>query len=130
MIKGVLTAHDALKAVESGADGIVVSNHGGRQLDCVPATLDVLPSIAAAVGGSVEILLDGGVRRGTDVLKALALGASAVMIGRPYWWGLTVDREDGVIQVLNIIKRELDGAMALSGRPNIASIGPDLLSPS
>lgn len=127
VVKGVMSAHDARLAVEAGADGVIVSNHGGRQLDGVPATIDVLPEVVSAVGQRTEVMLDGGVRRGIDVMKALALGARAVFIGRPYWWGLTCRGEAGVTHVLDILRAELDTAMALSGRPTIADIGPDLL---
>src|SRR6185503_7701232 len=96
VVKGVLTHEDALLAAEHGAAAVVVSNHGGRQLDGVPATMDVLPEVVEAVGERVEVLVDGGVRRGTDVLKALALGARAVLSGRPILWGLAVDGEEGV----------------------------------
>jgi L-lactate dehydrogenase (cytochrome) len=129
VVKGVLTAADARLAVGEGADAVVVSNHGGRQLDGTPATVDVLPGIVDAVGDRVEVLLDGGVRRGTDVLKAVALGARAVLVGRPYWWGLAADGARGVGAVLEILRDELDMAMALSGRPDISAIGADLLRP-
>ena len=130
VVKGVLTAADARLAVAQGADAVVVSNHGGRQLDGTPATIDVLPHVVDAVGAGAEVLLDGGVRRGTDILKALALGARAVMIGRPYWWGLAAAGARGVGAVVEHLRDELDMAMALSGRPDLASIGPDLLRPS
>jgi len=129
VVKGVMTVHDARRAVAAGADGIIVSNHGGRQLDGLPATVTVLPEIARAVGTEVEVLLDGGVRRGIDVMKALALGARGVFIGRPYWWGLACRGESGVTGVLDLLRGELDAAMALSGRPTIDTIGPDLLDP-
>ena len=115
VIKGILTPEDARLAVEYGAAAIVVSNHGGRQLDGVPATIEVLPEIMAEVGNQVEVLLDGGIRRGTDVLKALALGAKAVLLGRPFLWGLAVNGENGVRQVLEILQTELDMALALVG---------------
>jgi L-lactate dehydrogenase (cytochrome) len=127
VVKGVLTAHDAERAVEAGADGVIVSNHGGRQLDGVPASIEALREVVAAVGNKVEVMLDGGVRRGTDVLKAVALGARAVFIGRPYWWGLACGGEQGVSAVLEILARELDFAMALSGRPTIDSMTPDMI---
>ncbi len=127
LIKGVLSDDDAERAVESGADGIVVSNHGGRQLDGAIATIDALPSIAARVGGRVPLLLDGGVRRGTDVLKALALGASAVLIGRPYLWGLAAAGEEGVRRVLGFLRDELELAMALCGCAKVADIGASLV---
>ncbi len=130
VLKGVLTAEDAAIAVARGVEGIVVSNHGGRQLDGVTASLDALPEVIAAVEGRCEIYLDGGVRRGTDVLKALALGARAVLIGRPILWGLAVDGAAGAADVLKILRRELEFAMALSGRPTIASIDPTVVGRS
>lgn len=120
-IKGILTAEDARRAVEAGVDAIVVSNHGGRQLDGVPSSIRALPEVAEAAGGALEVLMDGGIRRGTDVLKALGMGARAVMIGRPYLWGLAVGGEDGVRHVLQLLRSELELAMALSGRPDAAS---------
>jgi isopentenyl diphosphate isomerase/L-lactate dehydrogenase-like FMN-dependent dehydrogenase len=115
LVKGILTAEDALLAVEHGAAGIVVSNHGGRQLDGVPATLDALPEVVDAVGGRVEVLLDGGIRRGTDVLKALALGAGVAMAGRAVLWGLAVDGEAGVSRVLELLRAEIELGLALLG---------------
>lgn len=115
VVKGILTCDDAREAVTHGADAIMVSNHGGRQLDGVPATVDVLSEIVREVEGKCEVYLDGGVRSGTDVLKALVLGAKAVFIGRPAAWGLTCAGEDGVVKVLDILKKELDIAMALCG---------------
>ncbi len=115
IVKGVLTAEDCRKAIDLGCDGVIVSNHGGRQLDGAPATIDVLPEIAAAVGDRLEILLDGGVRRGTDVLKALAVGAKAVLIGRPYVWGLAVGGEDGVSHMLELLRAETKRSMQLMG---------------
>jgi L-lactate dehydrogenase (cytochrome) len=129
VVKGVLTVEDARAAVREGADAIVVSNHGGRQLDDTPATAEVLPRVVDAVGDRTEVLVDGGVRRGTDILKALALGARAVLVGRPYWWGLAAGGADGVRGVIDVFRNELDLAMALSGRPTIDSIGRDLLFP-
>jgi 4-hydroxymandelate oxidase len=122
VIKGILTAEDARLAVEAGVEGIVVSNHGGRQLDGVAASVDALPEVVDAVAGRAEVYLDGGVRRGTDVLRALALGARAVMIGRPYLWGLGVAGEAGVRRVIEILDDELRLAMALAGRPTAAAI--------
>jgi 4-hydroxymandelate oxidase len=127
VIKGVLAPADAALAVEHGASAVMVSNHGGRQLDSVPAPITVLPAIVDAVAGRAEVLLDGGVRRGTDVLKALAYGARAVLVGRPVLWGLTVDGESGVRAVLQHIRAELDLAMALSGCATIADITRDLI---
>ncbi|HEX2621211.1 MAG TPA: alpha-hydroxy acid oxidase, partial [Phototrophicaceae bacterium] len=127
MVKGVLRPDDALKALDAGVDGIIVSNHGGRQLDTVPATIEVLPAIAEAVKGRADLLLDGGVRRGTDILKAVALGAKAVMIGRPVLWGLAADGQAGVEQILTILHDEFDLAMMLSGCASIGDITPDLI---
>ena len=127
LLKGVVRADDARRAVDHGVAGIVVSNHGGRQLDAAPATLDALPGVVAAVDGQAEVLLDGGVRRGSDIVKAIALGARAVLIGRPVLWGLAVDGEAGVAAVLRQLRGELDLAMALCGCPRIADITRDLL---
>jgi len=115
LVKGVLTAEDARRALDLGCDGVVVSNHGGRQLDGAPATIDVLPEVVAAVGDRMEILVDGGVRRGSDVLKALALGAKAVLIGRPYVWGLALGGQDGVSHVLETLRAEMKRSMQLMG---------------
>lgn len=122
LVKGVLTPEDALLAIEHGASGIVVSNHGGRQLDGSPAPITVLTEIADAVGGRAELIVDGGVRRGTDVVKALALGAKAVLIGRPYIWGLTLDGEAGVSSVLEQLRLEFELAMALCGVTSVDQI--------
>ena len=122
LVKGVLTPEDARLAVEHGVAGVVVSNHGGRQLDTVPAGADALPGIAEAVGDRVDVLVDGGIRRGTDVLKALALGARAVMIGRPVIWGLAVDGANGVRSVLELILAEFDVALALAGVPQASAL--------
>ena len=127
VIKGIACSEDALLAVQHGADGIVVSNHGGRQLDTCRATIDVLPEVADAVNGKIEILIDGGIRRGTDVLKAIAMGAKAVLIGRPVIWGLAVDGENGVRSVLDILRKEFDLAMALCGCDSIEKISKDLI---
>jgi L-lactate dehydrogenase (cytochrome)/(S)-mandelate dehydrogenase len=118
-VKGLLDADDAETAVDLGADGIVVSNHGGRQLDEAQATLDSLPAIAARVGGRAPILLDGGIRRGSDVIKALCLGADAVMIGRPYLYGLAVGGQGGVEAVIEILREELARTLVLMGCPSI-----------
>lgn len=115
LIKGVLTAEDAALAVEHGAAGVIVSNHGGRQLDCVLATADALPEVVEAVGGRASVIVDGGIRRGTDVAIALALGADAVMVGRPALWGLAVDGEAGARRVLELLRDELELALALCG---------------
>ncbi|MEV4055721.1 alpha-hydroxy acid oxidase [Amycolatopsis sp. NPDC049688] len=125
LIKGVLHAEDARLAVHHGVAGIVVSNHGGRQLDTVAATIDVLPEIAAAVGGAVPVLLDGGIRRGTDVVKALALGADAVGVGRPVVWGLAAGGREGVTQVLELLREDFDQALALCGGRHPADLTPD-----
>jgi isopentenyl diphosphate isomerase/L-lactate dehydrogenase-like FMN-dependent dehydrogenase len=117
-VKGILTAEDARLACEHGAAAVVVSNHGGRQLDGVPATLDVLEEVVEAVDGRAEVLLDGGVRRGTDALKALALGARAVMIGRPMVWGLAAAGEEGVAHVLRLLRKEVELGLALLGCPS------------
>lgn len=122
LLKGILTPEDARRAVSAGASGIIVSNHGGRQLDDAIATIDALPEITDAVGGSVEVYVDGGIRRGADVFKALALGARAVLIGRPYLWALAVNGEQGVRDVLEILRSELELTMALAGRPSISTI--------
>jgi len=115
LVKGVLTAEDAELACRHGVSGIVVSNHGGRQLDGVPATLDVLEEVVEAVDGRVEVLVDGGVRRGTDVIKALALGAQAVLAGRAVLWGLAADGEAGARRVLELLQAEILGALQLVG---------------
>jgi 4-hydroxymandelate oxidase len=128
IVKGVLTPEDARRALDAGASGIVVSNHGGRQLDGVEAAITALPRVVEAVEGRSDIFMDGGVRRGADVLKALALGARAVLIGRPYLWGLAVAGEDGVRRILDMLRAELELAMALSGRPAIASIDRTLVT--
>lgn len=128
IVKGILHPDDARLAIEHGAAGIGVSNHGGRQLDAAIASLDALPAIVDAVDGRVPILLDGGVRRGTDVLTSLALGATAVGIGRPIIWGLAVDGEAGVGSVLDLLTAELVNAMALAGAASIADVTADLLA--
>ncbi len=127
LLKGVLTGDDAARACEAGVAGIIVSNHGARNLDTVPASIDALPEVADAVGGRVPILLDGGVRRGTDVLKALALGAAAVMIGRPYLYGLAVGGAAGVTRVVELLRSELEAALALTGRPSVAAVDATVL---
>jgi 4-hydroxymandelate oxidase len=122
LLKGILTAEDARLGVDHGADGVIVSNHGGRQLDDAVPSILALPAVAEAVDGRAAVLMDGGIRRGTDVLKALALGARAVLIGRAYLWGLAAGGEQGVADVLSLLRDELRLAMALAGRPTIGSI--------
>jgi isopentenyl diphosphate isomerase/L-lactate dehydrogenase-like FMN-dependent dehydrogenase len=128
LVKGILTAEDASRALEAGADGIVVSNHGGRQLDGTPASVDALPDVVQAVAGRIPVLMDGGIRRGTDVLRAIALGAGAVLVGRPVVWGLAVDGEDGVVGVLEILRDELRNAMALTGCQRVSDITSELVT--
>ncbi len=127
LLKGIVHPDDARLAIEHGAAGVVVSNHGGRQLDTAPATIDVLPEIVAAVDGRIPVLLDGGIRRGTDVVKALALGAQAVAVGRPVLWGLAVDGQAGVANVLEILRSEVELAMGLCGVTAVEAIGPELV---
>ena len=122
LLKGVMTVADARKAVEHGVDGLVVSNHGGRQLDGTRASVEALPDIVDAVGSRVEVLLDGGVRRGADVVRALALGARAVMVGRPYLYGLSSGGSAGVRRVLEILQGEVDHALALTGVPRVGDL--------
>jgi len=129
VVKGVCRGDDARRAAERGVKAVVVSNHGGRQLDTAPATCEVLPAVAAAAGDLCEIYIDGGVRRGSDVLKAIALGARAVLIGRPILWGLCVGGEQGATNVLEILRRELDEAMLLCGCTKIGDIDRSLLAP-
>jgi 4-hydroxymandelate oxidase len=127
VVKGILRGDDAVKAVEHGAKAIIVSNHGGRQLDGAIATLDAISEVVTAVENAVEVLIDGGIRRGTDVLKALSLGAKAVLVGRPILWGLAVAGEAGVRHVLELLRDELDVAMALSGCATVEEIDPSLI---
>jgi 4-hydroxymandelate oxidase len=127
LLKGIMSGEDALAGITAGADGIIVSNHGGRCLDTLPATIEVLPEIVAAVKGRVPVMVDGGIRRGTDVVKALALGAAAVHIGRPYVYGLAVGGAAGVEHVLKLLRQELLMAMSLLGCPTIPSITRDVL---
>jgi isopentenyl diphosphate isomerase/L-lactate dehydrogenase-like FMN-dependent dehydrogenase len=122
VVKGILTAEDALLAAEHGAAAVVVSNHGGRQLDGVPPTLDVVPEVVEAVGARVEVLVDGGIRRGTDVLKALALGARATLAGRAVLYGLAVDGEAGAASVLELLRRELELGLKLLGCTSPAEV--------
>lgn len=127
LLKGILDPDDAARAIDHGADGIIVSNHGARNLDTVPATIDALPHIATRVSRRVPLLVDGGIRRGTDIVKALALGASAVLIGRPYACALAVAGAEGVARVVTILRQELETAMALLGRSRIADLDAGVL---
>ena len=129
MPKGILHPDDAVRAVEHGARAVIVSNHGGRQLDSAVAALDALPAVVEAVGGRAEVLVDGGVRRGTDVLKALALGARAVLIGRPIHWGLAVGGEAGVRHVLELLRAELALDLMLCGLASPDEVDRSLLVP-
>ena len=130
VVKGILRGDDALRAVEYGAKAVIVSNHGGRQLDGAIATIDALNEVVTAVEDQIDILMDGGVRRGTDILKALALGAKAVLVGRPLLWGLAISGEKGAKHVLELLKNEFDVAMALSGCPSIPAIDASLVKPA
>jgi L-lactate dehydrogenase (cytochrome) len=127
VLKGVLTAADARRAVDHGVDGLIVSNHGGRQLDGTPASIEALPEIADAVGDRIEVLLDGGVRRGADVVRALALGARAVMVGRPYLYGLAAGGQAGVRRALDILAGEVDHTLALVGVPRAGDLDPTVV---
>ena len=127
VVKGVCRGDDARRAAEHGAKAVVVSNHGGRQLDTAPATCHVLPYVVEGVGDLCEVYVDGGIRRGSDALKAIALGARAVWVGRPILWGLSVGGEEGAINVLEILRRELDEAMLLCGCANLSDIRRDLV---
>ena len=129
VLKGILSPAEAREAVERGVDGVIVSNHGGRQLDGAIAGLDALPRIAEAIGGRIPVLLDGGVRRGADVVKAIALGATACLIARPQLWGLAIGGEAGVAHVLEIFRREIDRTMGLCGVTKIGDISSALISP-
>jgi len=122
VIKGVLTGDDARRAVDEGASAVVVSNHGGRQLDCVPATLRVLPEIVAAVNGRAEVLMDGGIRRGSDVIKAICLGARAVLIGRAYAYALGAAGEAGVARALEILRADAERTVKLLGCTSLAGL--------
>jgi 4-hydroxymandelate oxidase len=127
LLKGILTAEDTNLALDAGVDGLVVSNHGGRVVDTVIPAIEALPEVADAVAGRVPILLDGGVRRGTDVVKAIALGAAAVMIGRPYLYALAVEGAEGVRRCIDILHREIEMAMAACGKPSIGAIDRSLV---
>jgi len=128
LVKGILRGDDAVLALENGCKGVVVSNHGGRQLDTAVATIDALPEIVDALAGRGVVVIDGGIRRGTDILKALALGASVAQVGRPVIWGLALDGEDGVAQALMLLRNEFDNAMALCGCRNAQAITRDLVA--
>jgi len=130
LLKGIIRPDDAARGVEHGASAIVVSNHGARQLDGAPATIDVLPRVVDAVAGRCPVLMDGGVRWGTDVLKAIGLGAAAVLIGRPLLWGLAAGGREGVVRVLQILRDELSTAMALAGCKTLRDIDGDLVRPA
>jgi isopentenyl diphosphate isomerase/L-lactate dehydrogenase-like FMN-dependent dehydrogenase len=125
VVKGIVTAGDAERCIEYGVDGIIVSNHGGRADDSGRGAIDSLAEVAAAVDGRTTLLMDSGIRRGTDILKALALGADAIMIGRPYLWGLGSFGQAGVERALEILRDEFKIAMEFAGTRNIGEIGPD-----
>lgn len=127
VVKGVLTGDDARRAIDHGADGVSVSNHGGRQLDGAPSAIAALPEVVAAIGGRAPVLLDSGVRRGTDILKAVALGATAVMIGRPFLYGLAALGPTGATRAIQILRDELDNALALIGAPSVATLDASYL---
>jgi isopentenyl diphosphate isomerase/L-lactate dehydrogenase-like FMN-dependent dehydrogenase len=122
VIKGVLTGDDARRAIDEGAAAVVVSNHGGRQLDCVPASLRALPEVVAAVNGQVEVLMDGGIRRGSDIVKAICLGARSVLCGRAYAYGLAAAGEAGVTRALEILRADLERTLRLLGCPSVAEL--------
>jgi L-lactate dehydrogenase (cytochrome) len=128
VIKGVLTGDDAKHAIDAGADAVVVSNHGGRQLDCVPASIRALPEVVAAVNGKVEVLMDGGIRRGTDIVKALCLGAKAVLCGRAYAYGLAAAGEAGVTRAIEILRTDLDRTLKLLGVASVTALDRSLLN--
>jgi 4-hydroxymandelate oxidase len=127
LLKGVLHPEDACLAIDHGAAGLIVSNHGARQLDTVPATIEALPEIVAAVDGKIEVLVDGGIRRGTDVVKAIALGAKAVGVGRPIIWGLAVDGTQGAERILDILRRDFELTMRLCGCTSVQAITNSLI---
>lgn len=128
LVKGIVRGDDAALAIKHGAAGVVVSNHGGRQLDTAPATIEALPGVVDAVAGKAPVFVDGGVRRGTDMIKAVALGATAVMVGRPILWGLAADGEEGALAVLEMLGAEFDLAMALCGARSVGEIRGDLVA--
>jgi isopentenyl diphosphate isomerase/L-lactate dehydrogenase-like FMN-dependent dehydrogenase len=125
MLKGIVTREDARLALQHGVDGIIVSNHGGRAEDSGRGSIECLPEVVEAVGGRIPVIVDGGFRRGTDIFKALALGADAIAIGRPYLWGLGTFGEEGVATVLDILKRELEIVMRQAGTTSLAAITRD-----
>jgi 4-hydroxymandelate oxidase len=127
LVKGIVRGDDAKLALEHGAKGVIVSNHGGRQIDTEVSPIEVLPEVAEAMDGRGELLMDGGIRRGTDVVKALALGAKAVLVGRPVIWALATGGSESVVQCLTMLKQELDLTMALAGCATLQEITPDLL---
>jgi 4-hydroxymandelate oxidase len=127
LVKGIVRGDDALLALDHGARGVIVSNHGGRQIDTEVTAIEVLPEVAKALNGRGELLVDGGIRRGTDIIKALALGAKAVLLGRPVIWALSTGGSEGVVKCLNLLKQELDLTMALSGCATLSDITSDLL---
>ena len=128
VLKGILDVDDAVIASKTGVDGIIVSNHGGRQLDGAPSSIHALPAIADAVRNDVEVLFDGGIRTGADILRALALGAHACMIGRAYVYGLGANGEAGVAKAIDILAKELDIAMALTGTTSVRNVGRDVIA--
>jgi 4-hydroxymandelate oxidase len=127
LVKGILNPDDAEKAIQSGVSGIIVSNHSGRNLDTVPATIEALPRIVARINKRVPVLMDGGIRRGTDVLKAIAMGANAVLVGKPICFGLACGGAEGVTKVLTILRKEFELAMALTGRATLADIDASVI---
>ena len=128
VVKGIMTARDAELATENGAKGVIVSNHGGRYLDTTLASVEVLPEVVEAVDGRAEVYLDGGIRRGTDIFKALALGARSVLIGRPLFWGLAVDGEAGALAILDMLREELDATMGMCGHSSLGTIDKESLA--
>ena len=130
MAKGILTGTDARRAVDAGVAGVIVSNHGGRQLDGAPATLDVLPEVVAEVGAEVEVLVDGGVRTGPDVVKAVALGARGVLLGRPILWGLAAGGQAGVERVLSLLDDEIADTLRQLGVPQLSHVDARVVRPA
>src|SRR5204863_727223 len=122
VVKGIHTGEDARRAIDHGANALVVSNHGGRQLDGVPATLRVLPEVVAAVNGQIEVLVDGGIRRGSDIVKALCLGARAVLVGRAYSYGLAAAGEAGVARAVEILRSDIVRTLKLLGCPSVTDL--------